>query len=491
MEIELPDGTVLEAPDDADPSAVARAYLSKQSKSATPAKSSPLQNFLGYQIEPAMQMATGAVATPLAGLSGIAGSLIPGEQGQGARWTENVQNALTYQPRTAGGKLGSRIVNYPFEKLAQGADYLGGGAANLTGSPAVGAAVNTTVQSLPALLLKGRGKPVVVRDNVPGTTTVGDGVARRPGAAETPAATAAERTTGLENVRQPVPTIEQLSADASAAYKRAQDAGVVVSEESFGGFKKKVTDSLAEEGLDSSLHPDTTAALKRVSETEGAVSLQQLETLRKIANDARGSVKPADSRLASKIVDDIDDFVDGLGTKDVLSGDPKAASALAEARNLYSRKKKAEEIEQLIHRAELSAPNFSASGMENALRTEFRALAKNEKRMRRFTKEERAAIEKVAKGGATENALRMLGKFAPTGAVSGVLSSGAGFLAGGPLGAAGLPAAGLIGRYLATRMTKSNAQAAQELMRAGPRPLPPPMVQPSLLGTVDESRGIF
>lgn len=36
MEIELPDGTVLEAPDNADPSAVARAYLAKQRKSVSP-----------------------------------------------------------------------------------------------------------------------------------------------------------------------------------------------------------------------------------------------------------------------------------------------------------------------------------------------------------------------------------------------------------------------------------------------------------------------
>jgi hypothetical protein len=39
LEIELPDGTILEAPDDADPSAVAKAYLAKQSQPAGPAPS--------------------------------------------------------------------------------------------------------------------------------------------------------------------------------------------------------------------------------------------------------------------------------------------------------------------------------------------------------------------------------------------------------------------------------------------------------------------
>lgn len=46
IEIELPDGTVLEAPDDADPSAVAKAYLSKQSQPAAPERSA-LSRFVG------------------------------------------------------------------------------------------------------------------------------------------------------------------------------------------------------------------------------------------------------------------------------------------------------------------------------------------------------------------------------------------------------------------------------------------------------------
>lgn len=46
MEIELPDGTILEAPDDADPSAVAKAYMSKQAQPAAP-KPSLFERFIG------------------------------------------------------------------------------------------------------------------------------------------------------------------------------------------------------------------------------------------------------------------------------------------------------------------------------------------------------------------------------------------------------------------------------------------------------------
>jgi hypothetical protein len=274
-------------------------------------------------------------------------------------------------------------------------------------------------------------------------------------------------------VQQPKPpTTEQLGKDAKAAYKRAEDAGVAVSAQSFDAFKMKLLDDMEKQGIDADLHPDATAALKRVASEKGPVTLEKLETLRRIALDAEASIKSPDSRLAGEIIDQLDEYVDNLKDADAVSGDPKQAAALKEARGFYSRKKKAEDIERLMKRAELSAPNFSASGMENAIRTEFRNLAKNERRMRRFTKEEQAAIERVAKGGPVENLARYFGKFAASGPMSAALSGGIGFAVGGPGGAAGLPAAGFASRMLATQMTKGNARAAHEIMRRGP-PLVP------------------
>ena len=149
-----------------------------------------------------------------------------------------------------------------------------------------------------------------------------------------------------------------------------------------------------------------------------------------------------------------------------MGGNPAIAiPALQDARKLWSQASKADTIETLIDRAKLSAPNFSGSGMENAIRTEFRALAKNEKKMRLFTDDEQDAIRKVAMGGPVENAMRMIGKFAPTGVVSSGLSSGAGYMLGGPVGAAAVPAAGFGARQLATMLTMRNAQKASELMR--------------------------
>jgi hypothetical protein len=63
-----------------------------------------------------------------------------------------VGEAGTYQPRTQYGKLESSLVEAPFKLLAKGANVAGEKTAEVTGSPALGAAVNTAIQSAPALV---------------------------------------------------------------------------------------------------------------------------------------------------------------------------------------------------------------------------------------------------------------------------------------------------------------------------------------------------
>jgi hypothetical protein len=428
-----------------------------------------VKNVYGAQTEPLLAMGSSAVAAPVAGLAGVAQGIknrfSPGMSA--ADRVEQVQGAMTYEPRTEGGKAVTGIISYPFEKLAQGADFAGQKASDLTGSPAIGAAVNTAIQGAPAVLLRGRGKSGGVADNVSRAPSVGPSVAGGKAPSPAAAAPAAGRPSGLAQVSRAAPSKEALRKAATDAYKRAEDAGVVIAPESFKTLQVTVSKMLEKEGIDPTLHPATTAALKRINETSGSISLSKLETLRRILKDAESTQTPADKRLAAKAVDTLDGYADTLGKKDVTAGDPGAAAAFREARNYYSRARKADELDDLVARAELSAPNFSASGMENAIRTEFRNLAKNQRRMRMFTAEEQAAIRRVAQGGKIENALRMLGKFAPTGVVSTVLSSAGGAYIAGPAGFA-LPLAGAAARYGATRMTTRNAARANEIVRRGP-----------------------
>jgi hypothetical protein len=82
-----------------------------------------------------------------------------------------------------------------------------------------------------------------------------------------------------------------------------------------------------------------------------------------------------------------------------------------------------------------------------------------------FADPEIEAIKKAATGTVVGNTARYLGKLAPTGSVSGVLSGGAGFAAAGPAGAVGLPAAGYIAKKIGDLSTKRAVKAVDELVR--------------------------
>lgn len=476
MEIELPDGTILEAPDDADPSVVAKAYLAKQApapeQAAEQSPQQPTGNLYDAVNEPLMSLGSSALAMPVAGIAGL-GAM--GTKALGLTETDpadvvrRVQGALTYQPRTLAGEKVTGAISYPFEKLAQGADWAGQKTLDATGSPVAATAVNTAIQSIPALLTRrGGSRPATVKPNGPGSVTPVDRPVAPREAAQAPEAPVQGRPPAVANVsKNTVPTRAELAEAAQAAYKRADEAGVVVSANSLFKLKTRVASMAKKEGIDKDLHPDSTAALRRILETKGQKTLSELETLRKVAKDAQGSLKPADKRLAGMIVDELDSYIDNIGGADVVAGDVTKVSALKEARGYYSRAKKSEIIEDLMQRAEDSAKQFSGAGLENSIRIEFKNLAKNPKRMRMFTKDEQAAIRRVAQGGPMENAMRYIGKLAPTSVVSGTLAGGFATTMMGPAGV-GVPIAGLAGRYVATRMTKRNVKQADELVRRGP-----------------------
>lgn len=67
---------------------------------------------------------TGAIAQPVAGLAGLASYLVPGAKP--GEVVKRVQQALTYEPNSPHAKRALGYLAYPFEKLAEGTEYLGG-----------------------------------------------------------------------------------------------------------------------------------------------------------------------------------------------------------------------------------------------------------------------------------------------------------------------------------------------------------------------------
>ena len=131
---------------------------------------------LPARYEVPVALASGALAAPIAGLAGIVGSLLPGEVGQGARYVKNVQEAMTYQPTSEGGKKVMEGVGTVLENLIEKpTEAIGSGVAELYG-PSAGAVTKGALQAAPGLLGLRGAKPAtvasVVREVAPAAEVV-------------------------------------------------------------------------------------------------------------------------------------------------------------------------------------------------------------------------------------------------------------------------------------------------------------------------------
>jgi hypothetical protein len=267
-----------------------------------------------------------------------------------------------------------------------------------------------------------------------------------------------------------IPSNEALSKAAQDAYKAADDAGVIIRPESTARLSASIKRQLEDEGFDTALHPGVSAVLNRLDGLEGQnVTLKGMDVIRRVASNAAGDVtRPDQQRLVSKMINQIDDFIGDLKPADVLAGNShEAANQMLKARSLWTRMKKAEKIDTAILKAERRAASTGSGGnADNAMRQNVRSILDNPRLSRGMSAAEKKAAERVVRGTLPQNALRLAGKLAPTGVVSGTLSSAAGYGLAGPIGL-GLPMLGAGAKALADRMTVRNVEKLSQLIRSG------------------------
>lgn len=288
------------------------------------------------------------------------------------------------------------------------------------------------------------------------------------GLAPTAFESVASKVNAARDLKRSTPTTEALKESASDLYREAERSGFTAPPQKTKGLHSSLRNIAAKEGLITpksdaitDTMPKVRAALKMTEEFAGSsMTPEQMQTVRKSLQNAAGSIDANEARVGSMMLQRFDDFTSGF------------APQFKQARSLYHRAKKAEILELAAVRASERAGGFSASGYENALRTEYRAIAQkiNSGKLKGFTKEELAAIRRVSRGTAASNAARMAGKLAPNNVVSGGVSLGGGYALGGPIGAAGMAGVGYGGRALATRMGIDAANTAELLVRAGVTP---------------------
>lgn len=289
-----------------------------------------------------------------------------------------------------------------------------------------------------------------------------------------------------------IPSIEDISSQAKAAYKVAEDAGVVFKPQAYAAAVDDWFTRAANRSLDPTLTPNSVAAFKRLEELKGIPpTLQTMEQQRRILNlaakQAAQSGNAADEAIANSTIRRLDDFVqNNLNVLLTVSGgNPRdAANALKEARSLWRMSAKAEQVANLVESATLRAQNYSQSGMDNALKTEFMSLARDPKKLRGFTEAEQEAIKRVVNGSLFEKGARAVGKFAVRGPVSAIPSVLAGAATGGVVGPALTMAAGEIGKQTAGAMRMGNVRFLDQLIRSGGN-MPVAQITPAQRGLLE------
>lgn len=259
----------------------------------------------------------------------------------------------------------------------------------------------------------------------------------------------------------PAPTMDELASEASTLYQSAENAGVQFKPEATNKLSYNVDVLTKKFALDPELQPETTVVLKRIAEARGKpLSLMEMENLRKIAlGVSREAGKASDRKAAGMVVDQIDNIMsDG---RNIAAGNTEAIGHLQQARDVWKRMRKMETLNEINEKA-----LNHASGYENGLVTQLRALANNPKRMRAFSPEEQKLITNAVRRGSVRGVLKALGMLSPNSTFGGITTGGTmmgqGFGAGAMLGGAGFAA-----KKGAEAMTRAQFRALGDAVARG------------------------
>lgn len=262
------------------------------------------------------------------------------------------------------------------------------------------------------------------------------------------------------------PTKETLVAQSNAAFEAAKNSGIAFNPTRFSQGMSKIAADMRQEGYTPTGYPKIEAAFKELTDVNMPKDFTELQALRKIIQNAQASTDPAEKRLATILKDRFDDYVLNSSKSDLTgTGNKTGVAAWNQAKNSYSRMMKAEVFEDMLFNAQLDKSKFTQSGAENSMAQQLRNLAKNDSKMRLFTKAEQAEIIAAAKGSSVQNLLKFFGKFAPTSTVSSILPVGA--IAVNPYVGVPLAAGAAASRVAATQMRKGAIESLADTMRKG------------------------
>ena len=256
----------------------------------------------------------------------------------------------------------------------------------------------------------------------------------------------------------PAPSLDALKSEADTFYASARAQNPVFPKSEVSGWVSSLERTLAEEGIDKTVHPKATAALRRIQQSkDDSVTFQHLERLRQVAQAAGKDPGTDEARMAGMIVEKIDDLV---GTSSVFDD-------VAAGRQAWHRFKKGERLEVASTRAaDRAASTGSGGNIENAMRQEVRRILDSPRQLRGYTEDEVTAMRDIVRGTPVQNALRQAGKLSPQGnGLMAALLLGSS-MANAPVAVA-VGAGGAAAKASADKLTRKNIDRLKTLIRNG------------------------
>lgn len=269
-------------------------------------------------------------------------------------------------------------------------------------------------------------------------------------------------------------TSEDIGAEASKAYKAADDAGFYFSKSMPERLKAEFDKVEKDFGFDKDLQGKAMVIKRRVDEmiaedAPGAIRLKDMENFRKVIGNVIKDGNPSEKALAMRYRAVLDDAMSNPQAGEVArQGFAKAqdktdgVKALQEARKLWRDKARTTAVEDALEMANLRTQTTGSGGnINNAIRQEFRKLITNKRLKNNWTPAERQQITKIAAGSTMENLARRIGKLSPEG---NGLMLGMHMFGGMATGGYSLPLAvvGFASKRFADKATQGKAEAFLE-----------------------------
>ena len=283
------------------------------------------------------------------------------------------------------------------------------------------------------------------------------------------AGTGAGAASGVRpRIRGEGPSRADIQAQIAEKYNVLNQSGVQLNDTAFkAAMTKDVFSDLRKEGYSptNTKFTNITSLIDNLQKNQQPKDIVELQTIRKEITASASPNEPEAYRMMKIIRDRFDKYVENVPDSQIIAGDKTALSSWSQARSLFQKDRKSEIFQDILDKAPVSKGAFSQSGMENYLYNELKKISRNDNIMRTFTKDEQTAIKDAAQGSGLQRALKVIGRFAPTGVIPGLGT--AGVLAFDPVLGSAYGAATLASRMGAEQMRIGSVQRIIDQILSG------------------------